>query len=133
LRSRAARVAQGITAIMEAPKPRAPVAARQNGEREISTLAIGDLVITHSVRNDPSNGSGGVVSTAMPASRGAPMSPLSKLPARRSRKGSLSEISICRHAFYFDGLLVTIGSIVNGCSIVRCDADELQSLVRDRI
>jgi hypothetical protein len=33
-----------------------------------------------------------------------------------------------RHALYLDGLLVTIGSILNARTIVRCDADELQSL-----
>ena len=32
------------------------------------------------------------------------------------------------HAIYLEGLLVTIGSLVNGSTIVRCNADERLSL-----
>jgi hypothetical protein len=101
-----------------------------SGEREISALAIGDLVVTHSGQEKPIKWIG---RRSFHRDAGKPWS-ASVAPIKVARS-ALAEGVPQRdlylsppHALYLDGLLVTIGSLVNGFSIVRCDPNQLQSL-----
>jgi len=65
----------------------------------------------------------------MPASRGPPMSLLSRLPDRCADGAPHRDLYLsASHALYFDGLLVIVESLVNGSTIVRRSAEELRRL-----
>jgi hypothetical protein len=101
-----------------------------SGEREISTLTIGDLVVTHSGQERPIKWIG---RRRFHRDAGKPWS-ADVAPIKVARAALTDEVPhrdlylSPRHALYLDGRLVTIGSIVNGSTIIRCDVDELQSL-----
>src|SRR5262245_65179857 len=101
-----------------------------SGEREITTLGVGDLVVTHSSEEKPIKWVGRCRLTRGP---GIPWR-ADVVPIKVARS-ALAEGVPHRdlylspgHALYLDGLLVTVGSLVNGSTIVHCNADELQSL-----
>jgi hypothetical protein len=101
-----------------------------SGEQEISTLAIGDLVVTYSGQQIPIKWIG-----RRSFHRDTGQSWSADVAPIRVARSALGEgvphrdlYLSPRHALYLDGLLVTIGSIVNGSTMVRCDADELQCL-----
>src|SRR5215831_465146 len=101
-----------------------------SGEREISTLAIGDLVVTHSGQEKPINWIG---RRSLRRAAGKVWR-ADVLPIKVARSALTEGVPhrdlylSSQHALYLDGLLVTVGSLVNGSTIVRCDADELQNL-----
>lgn len=101
-----------------------------SGEQEISTLAVGDLVVTHSGQAKPINWVG---RRSLRRDAGKLWSG-DVLPIKIARS-ALSEgvphrdlYLSSQHALYLDDLFVTVGSLVNGSTIVRCDADELLTL-----
>ena len=96
------------------------------GEREISSLAIGDLVMTHSGQMKPIKWIG---RRRLARERGKRWS--DEVAPIRVKSSALAEGVPHRdlylsqwHGIYLEGLLVTIGSLVNDSSIVRCNADE---------
>jgi len=101
-----------------------------SGEREISTLAIGDLVITYSGQERPIKWIG---RRSFHRDAGeqwsAHVAPIKVARATLTEGVPQRDLYLSpRHTLYLDGRLVTIGSILNARTIVRCDADELQSL-----
>ena len=136
LRSRAARVAKGdyrhsgAQSFLRGTFLRGTLIRTPSGEREISTLAIGDLVITYSGQERPITWIGRR-SFRRDASKpwSADVAPIKVARSALTEGVPQRDLYLSpRHALYLDGLLVTIGSILNACTIVRCDADELQSL-----
>jgi hypothetical protein len=101
-----------------------------SGEREISSLAIGDLVVTYSGQQKPIKWIGRRSfhrDADQPWS--ADVAPIKVAHSALAEGVPHRDLYLSpRHALYLDGLLVTIGSIVNGSTIVRCDADELRCL-----
>src|SRR5262249_41570206 len=98
-----------------------------SGEREISTLAIGDLVITYSGQERPIKWIGRR-SFHRDASKpwSADVAPIKVARSALTEGVPQRDLYLSpRHALYLDGMLVTIGSILNAYTIVRCDADEL--------
>jgi len=98
-----------------------------SGEREISSLAIGDLVVTHSGQEQPIKWIG---RQRLHRQAGKPWSAPVKVGRSALAEGVPHRDLYLSpwHALYLDGLLVTVGSLVNGSAIVRCDADERQTL-----
>jgi hypothetical protein len=101
-----------------------------SGEQEISTLAIGDLVVTHSGQEKTINwiGRRSLRRAAGKVWR-ADVVPIKVVRSALTEGVPHRDLYLSsQHALYLDGLLVTVGSLVNGSTIVRCDADELQNL-----
>jgi Hint domain len=101
-----------------------------SGEREISTLQIDDLLVTQSGQEKPIKWIG---RRCLHRDAGKPwradVAPIKV--ARSALADGLPHRDLYLspgHALYFDGLLVTVESLVNGSTIVRCSADELRSL-----
>ena len=101
-----------------------------SGEQEISTLQIGDLVVAHSGQEKPIKWIG-----RRRLQRDPGMSWRADVAPIKVARSALADGIPHRdlhlspgHALYFDGLLVTVGSLVNGSTIVRCSADEMRSL-----
>jgi len=101
-----------------------------SGEQEISTIAIGDLVVTHSGQEKPIKWVGRR-SVRRDAGKlcSADVLPIKVVRSALSEGVPHRDLYLsAQHALYIDGLLVTVGSLVNGSTIVRCDAGELVSL-----
>jgi hypothetical protein len=73
---------------------------------------------------------GAAVCAATSVSDGPPMLPLSKVARSALADGvPYKDLYLSPwHAVYVDGLLVTVGSLVNGMNIVRCDTSDLQTI-----
>ena len=101
-----------------------------SGEQEISSLAIGDLVVTYSGQPKPIKWIGRRSFHRDPGQPwSADVAPIKVARSALTEAVPHRDLYLSpRHALYLDGRLVTIGSIVNGSTIVRCEADELQSL-----
>jgi len=99
------------------------------GERDISTLAIGDLVLTYFGQEKPIKWIG---RRSLRRQVGKPWS-ADVAPIKVVRSAFANDVPhrdlylSPRHAVYLDGLLVTVGSLVNGSTVLRCD-DGLHSL-----
>jgi Hint domain len=100
------------------------------GEREISNLEIDDLVVTQSGHAKPIKWIG---RRRLHRDDGKPwradIAPIKV--ARLALADGLPRRDLYlspRHALYLDGLLVTVESLLNGSTIVRCSADEQTSL-----
>jgi Hint domain-containing protein len=101
-----------------------------SGEQEISTLAIGDLVVTHSGQEKPIKWIGRRNLRRAPGKVwSADVLPIKIVRSALAEGVPHRDLYLSsQHALYFDGLLVTVGSLVNGSTIVRCDADEQENL-----
>ena len=100
------------------------------GEQEISTLQIGELVVAHSGQEKPIKWIG---RRRFHRDAGKPWSadagPIKVVRSALTDGVPHRDLYLSpRHALYLDGLLITIGSLVNGRTIVRCDADQQQCL-----
>src|SRR5215471_211841 len=100
------------------------------GEREISTLEIGDLLVTQSGQVKPIRWIG---RHYLRRDVGKPW-PADVAPIKVSRS-ALTDGTPHRdlylspgHPLYFDGMLVRIDSLVNGSTILRCADQEMTSL-----
>ena len=100
------------------------------GEREISTLAIGELVVTYSGQEEPIRWIGRRSLRRDASQRwSADVAPIKVARAAFADGVPHRDLYLSPwHAVYLDGLLVTIGSLVNTSNIVRCDANDLQTL-----
>jgi hypothetical protein len=100
------------------------------GEREISTLAIGELVVTYSGQEKPIKWIGRRSLRRDDGQRwGVDVAPIKVARAAFADGVPHRDLYLSPwHAVYVDGLLVTIGSLVNAFNIVRCDANDLQTL-----
>jgi hypothetical protein len=100
------------------------------GEQEISTLAIGDLVVTYSGRAKAIKWVGRRRLCRDAGQRWA----ADVVPIKVARSAFADGVPHRDlylspwHAVYVDGLLVTVGSLVNGFNIARCDTSDLQTL-----
>ena len=97
-----------------------------DGEREIGNLAIGDLVMTHSGRIRPIKWIG---RRRLMREREKPwcdeVAPIRVMRSALAEGVPNRDLYLSQwHAIYWEGLLVTIGSLVNGSTIVRCNANE---------
>jgi hypothetical protein len=100
------------------------------GEREISTLAIGDLVVTYSGQEKPIKWIG---RRSLHRDNGqrwsAGLAPIKVVRSALADGVPHRDLYLSPwHAIYVDGLLVTVASLVNGFNIVRCDTSDLQTL-----
>ena len=100
------------------------------GEREISSLAIGDLVMTHSGQVKPIKWIGRQKFTRERGKRwNDEIAPIRVTRSALAEGLPHRDLYLSRwHAIYLDGLLITIGSLVNGSSIAACNADEQLTL-----
>jgi len=99
------------------------------GERDISTLAIGDLVLTYSGQEKPIKWIG---CRSLRRQAGKPWS-TDVAPIKVVRSAFANDVPHRDlylspwHAVYLDGMLVTVASLVNGSTVLRC-GDDLHSL-----
>jgi hypothetical protein len=100
------------------------------GEQEINTLAIGDLVVTYSGNAKPIKWIGRRSLHRDTGERwSADIAPIKVAPSALADGVPHRDLYLSpRHAVYVDGLLVTVGSLVNGINIVCCDTSDLQRI-----
>src|SRR5262245_64523874 len=100
------------------------------GEREISALAIGDLVVTYSGQEKPIKWIGRRSLRRDNGQRwSADLAPIKVVRSALADGVPHRDLYLSPwHAIYVDGLLVTVASLVNGFNIVRRDTSDLQTL-----
>lgn len=94
-----------------------------SGNREISTLAVGDLVLTHSGEAKPIKWIG---HRRLERDEGQPWS-RAVTPVMIARSALADDVPRANlylspsHGIYLNGRLISVGSLINGCTISRAD------------